>query len=438
MISLQATPFVPGRVRGTIRHGVQAAAPDSLLVVTHEQLNSFDAASAGLIVVGGAPLSHRMIRLLGLGVPTVMVTEQQADQLMEGTEAILDGTTGLLSSSGQAAIVGPHTEPQPPQAATPVNTANGQSVALCASIANLEGAKRAVRYGATAIGLIRSEFLVTPDGRRPDADFYTATLTAIGKAADPLSVTVRLLDIAADKMPPWLEPIPGMGGPLGLQGSRVYGIEPVRSVFHAQVAAMGQLASQFDLRVLVPYVARPEEFVRWRREIETLLPAPMAIGAMAETPAAALSISELLALADFVAIGCNDMMQCLFAADRDVVEVGHLLDPYAPAVFRLLRQVARAVGDAASEIQLCGLLPQVPAALPVLLGLGYRAFSVEPLLIPFLARTVEETDTAAAAPLAVEVCAAPDAASVRTILDAPGSAVGALGLQSEHGATTMR
>ncbi len=427
MIDLHATPFVPGRARGTIHHGVQATTPDKLLVVTHEQLNSFDAPSAGLIVVGGAPLSHRMIHLLGLGIPTVIVTVQQADQLLEGTEAILDGTTGVVSSPEDAYKAEPYTQPQPPRAAVPVKTANGESVALCASIANLEGAKRAVRYGATAIGLIRSEFLVTLDGRQPDADFYATTLTAICEAAVPLSVTFRLLDIAADKIPPWLGSVPGMEGPLGLQGSRLYGIEPVRTVFEAQVAAAGQLASRFDLRLLVPYVTCPEEFMRWRREIEVRLPTPVAVGTMVETPSAALSISELSTLADFVVIGCNDMMQCLFAADRDVVKVSNLLNPYAPAVFRLLRHVAQAMGDATSKVQLCGLLPQVPAALPVLLGLGYRTFSAEPLLIPFLARTVQETDTMVAKRLAADVCAAPDAASVRAILDLRGGAVWALG-----------
>ena len=73
MTDLHATPFVPGRALGIIHHGVQATTPDKLLVVTHEQIKSFDAPSAGLIVVGGAPLSHHMIRLLGLGIPTVMV-----------------------------------------------------------------------------------------------------------------------------------------------------------------------------------------------------------------------------------------------------------------------------------------------------------------------------------------------------------------------------
>ncbi len=426
MINLHATPFVPGRARGTIYHGVQATTPDKLLVVTHEQIKSFDAPSAGLIVVGGAPLSHHMIRLLGLGIPTVMVTVQQAEQLLEGTEAILDGTTGVVSSPAEAHKAEPYTQPQPPQTALPVKTANGDSVALSASIGKLEGAKRAVRYGATAIGLIRSEFLITLDGRQPDTDFYATTLTAICDAAAPLSVTFRLLDIAADKIPPWLGSVPGMEGPLGLQGSRLYGIEPVRSVFEAQVAAVGQLASRFELRLLVPFVACPEEFTCWRREIEALLPKPVAIGTMVETPAAALSIPELSALADFIVIGCNDMMQCLFAADRDVVEVSNLLNPYAPAVFRLLRHVAQAMGDATSKIQLSGLLPQVPAALPVLLGMGYRIFSAEPLLIPFLARTVQETDTKVAKRLAADVCAAPDAASVRAILDLRGGAVWAL------------
>jgi hypothetical protein len=45
------------------------------------------------------------------------------------------------------------------------------------------------------------------------------------------------------------------------------------------------------------------------------------IGAMAETPAAALAIDELADCADFAAVGCNDLMQCFFGVDRDVAEL---------------------------------------------------------------------------------------------------------------------
>ena len=71
-------------------------------------------------------------------------------------------------------------------------------------------------------------------------------------------------------------------------------------------------------------------------------------------------------------------MQCLFAADRDLAEVRHQLDSYSPELFRFLKQAADAAGDNMYKVQLCGLLPQMPGVLPVLLGMGFRVFSVAP------------------------------------------------------------
>jgi phosphoenolpyruvate-protein kinase (PTS system EI component) len=187
----------------------------------------------------------------------------------------------------------------------------------------------------------------------------------------------------------------------------------------AQAEAIGRLASRFPLAVLVPFITDRREFRLRRSAILERLPAPIPVGPVAETPAGALALTELARDGDLVAVGCNDLLQCLFAADRGLPEVAPLVDPYAPSVFRFLRLVAREAGDALERVVLCGLLAQIPGLLPVLIGLGFRAFSVEPLLIPPLAASVAATGTTAAARLAREVCAAPDASDVRLLLDLP-------------------
>jgi len=90
--------------------------------------------------------------------------------------------------------------------------------------------------------------------------------------------------------------------------------------------------------------------------------------------------------------------------------------PYAPLLFRFLQQVALAAGPHLAKVQVCGLLPQLPGVLPVLTGLGYRAFSVEPLLIPYLARTIRQTKLQQAEKLAAQVCDADNSQGVRRLL----------------------
>jgi phosphoenolpyruvate-protein kinase (PTS system EI component) len=134
---------------------------------------------------------------------------------------------------------------------------------------------------------------------------------------------------------------------------------------------------------------------------------------MVETPAAALDIAQFCEAADFVALGTNDLMQCLFAADRDLPELRDYLDPYAPVLYRFLRQVAELAGPHLHRVQVCGALSQLRGVLPLLLGLGYRVFSVDPVFIPYLARDVTATDTTAARALVDTVCGVRTSEEVR-------------------------
>lgn len=423
MGTIRGKPYAFGRAMGSLQLDPTAVTDDAIMLLHPPQLAEFrnrcrqsQCCPAGIIVVNGAPLSHPMIGLLGLERPVVIIQAGDVDRLGQARIVVLDGGRGTIMDAKEAAIAVAETAP-PPAAGESVFTADNQAVRLYASIGNVDAANLAVQRGAAAIGLFRSEFLQPSGGRQPDVEYYLDAFGAVCQAAHPLVVTVRLVDISPDKLPAWLPRDLHPGAPLRMQGSRLYAIEPVRSVFQAEIVALGQLARRYPSRILLPYISQIEELRRWCREIETLLPLPLPIGTMAETPAAILTLRELLDEADFVAIGCNDMMQCLFAADRDSDAVSYLLDPYQTAPLRLLNLAAQWAGADIDRVQLCGLLPQVPSILPVLLGMGYRTFSVEPRQIPYLAQTVGTTDTAVAAKLAAAVCAARDAAEVGALLD---------------------
>jgi len=290
---------------------------------------------------------------------------------------------------------------------------------MLASVRHSQAASRALAVGAESIGLVRSEFLQPADGSRPDKAYYLEAFRAIAEAASGMTVTVRLLDAAADKLPAWLSPNEGAGQALGLQGTRLYSTEPVARVIDAQLAALSELANQYSLRVIVPFIVRLEEFEFWLVRVRERLPDKVRVGVMAETPASVLDIHLLLNNADFVAIGCNDLMQSVFAADRDIAELRHYLDPYAPVLFRLFRQIAEQAGEGLPKVQLCGLLPQIQGVLPVLLGLGYRSFSVDAPFIPHLSSVAARLSRAECQDLARRVCEAWTTQDVLQILQLP-------------------
>jgi phosphoenolpyruvate-protein kinase (PTS system EI component) len=412
---LQVTPFVPGTARGILHRGCRGASSDSILMLTQQEVSELDIRPAGIMVIDGAPLSHPMIRLLTLGIPTVLLTGDTVNRLEQGEEVVINGFQGTIIESPEAGLeTAP--APEPPATGEPIALNDGSHVFLRASILNIDDAALAVKQGAAAIGLVRTEFLLPEKGGLPDAAFYESIFRELCHRASPLSVTLRLPDIAPDKHVPWLAPLAGMSGPLGMQGIRLYDVEPVQGVLRALLDAINRVAEDYELRLLLPYVTSLEEFRYWRSSIEQQLHKDLPIGTMAESPAAVLAMPHWFEVADFVAIGCNDLMQCLFAADRDLAEVRRHLDPNSPELFRFLSQAAEAASDNIDRVQLCGLLSQLPAVLPVLLGMGFRVFSVAPVMIPYLAKIARETCWPRAVELAQQVCMAKNSAQVRELL----------------------
>ena len=414
-VHLTGMPYVPGTARGVLQRGLSANHAGRIVMLEQPLAGPFEPAPAGFVVINGAPLSHAMIPLLGSGVPTVIVSLAQAAALHPGMEVALDGATGLVSSD--TTRITP--VPAPPVSVAGCATADGVSVQLRVSARNRQAVQRAAEIGAESIGLVRSEFIEPTDGRIPDTAFYRDAFRALCEAASGLPVTIRLFDVAADKRPVWLPPDAAAGGVLGRQGVRLYMEEPVQGIYRAQLEAIDAFAGEFELRVLLPYVADSAELTEWSGDVRARLSRPVPVGAMAETPAAALQIGVWLETADFVGIGCNDLMQCLFGADRDRPELARYLDPYAPSLYRFLAQIVAAAGVRLEAVQLCGVLPQLPGVLPILLGLGFRVFSVEAMLLPWLGQTIAQARIETARILAEQVCAAHDAGTVRRLAGAP-------------------
>ncbi|OOG24739.1 phosphoenolpyruvate-protein phosphotransferase [Thioalkalivibrio denitrificans] len=405
----QLTPFAPGQAFAPLQ---RLGEGDGILLLTQDVLDRVVKPPAGIVVVGAAPCSHAMIRLLDLGVPVLTADRMTADALPLGQPVWMDGERGLLIGPGDTQPVAPM--PEPPRG--PVMTADGERVLLHCTVASAAGAALARARGAEAIGLVRTEYLLPEADVPPQRRDYEVAFAALLDAAHPLPVTLRFLDVAVDKRPGWLGARPAQGGPLGMQGARLFGHGPAADVFHAQLGALAHLADRHAPGLLLPYLTSPEEFVHWRDEVRHALPRPLSVGAMVETPALAMMTDTLTGLADSVSLGLNDLMQCLFAADRDQPELAGYLDPHAPGLYRFLSRVAELAEGQVGRVQLCGLLPQLPGTLPALLGLGFRVFSVNPYLVPFMARRVSRIRFAQARDVARQVCAAPDAATVRALL----------------------
>lgn len=354
-LQLRGIPYAPGYAKGRLQRQITKSATDIILLVEQHQFRCVaEHKPAGLVVVDGAPFSHAMIQLLSLEIPIVIIGEKDVNQFPQGIDLEIDGSSGSIKQL-PAPQSRDYRPPPAPLFGQPVQSADAVDVSLCASVSSAE-----------------------------------STTKALNK---------------------------GIKGALGLQGVRLYDWEAIRRVMYAQVSALEHLHSQYRLQLIIPYVSSLGQFRRWRNTIHQLMSKPIPIGAMLETPATVLDINNWLNLADFAAIGTNDLMQCLYGADRDLHQVQRYLNPYNPVLLRVLQQAAKDAGDGISRVQLCGLLTQFPGILPLLLGMGYRLFSVEPRRIPYLARTIAQTNIAQTRQLTQQACSAPNAKSVCKLLN---------------------
>lgn len=198
-----------------------------------------------------------------------------------------------------------------------------------------------------------------------------------------MPTTIRLFDFGGDKIFRW---IPGDDIRLdfAMRGSRLYGGSFFDSLITDQLDSIDILAERFDISILVPYVSNPSEFVELRTRINSKLNRRVKIGAMLETVAMVYSLKEVAQFADFIAIGSNDLLQSFFDVSRTSEFAAKYYLPYSPSLLRLFNELGLESLNLDIPVRICGQLPLLAFWFPLLLGFGFREFSVEPFALSAL------------------------------------------------------
>ena len=262
-------------------------------------------------------------------------------------------------------------------------TLGGIEIGVMANVRSREDVARAMERGADGIGLFRTEpFFMSAKHFPSDKEFADFLVNSLDPARGR-HIDVRLLDIGADKNPPYLH-LPTEPDPfLGRRGVRVLHEYP--DLLEAQLRAVLEVSQRFRIGVMIPMVTTESDVVQVASRLHELA-AEMGvhelprIGAMIETPAAALSIPCLKKHLDFFSIGSNDLTQYTMAAGRENPMVTEYFIDDHPAVLRLIELVVRESGDA--PVSLCGELAGRIDVMPSLLRTGIRSLSVPAALVP--------------------------------------------------------
>jgi phosphotransferase system enzyme I (PtsI) len=373
---------------------------------------------AGIVTETGSRTSHVAIIARSLGIPAVVgVGDGLADLVADGSVLIVDGRSGRVLLDPSDATVAEHRKELERieqldrellrYVDLPAESRDGVRVLMLANIETADEVADALAHGAEGIGLFRTEFLYMNRRDLPSEDEQVEAYRAVLAAAAPREVVIRTLDLGGDKVPSGLDLAEEANPALGLRGIRMYQDRP--EVFRTQLRALLRASSAGELKILVPMVSGLSEFQFARRMLEevarelSLEGARVPLGAMIETPAAAV-ISDLLApQADFLSIGTNDLLQYTLAVDRTNEQVAYLYEPLHPAHLRMIGQISAAGRRAGIVVGMCGEMASDPLHCWILMALGIGELSMAPFAIPLLKKILRASTAAEARSLLAEV-----------------------------------
>jgi phosphotransferase system enzyme I (PtsP) len=222
--------------------------------------------------------------------------------------------------------------------------------------------------------------------RMPSTTEQQALYNAVFAAAGDMPVTFRTLDIGGDKILPYMQSIEEENPALGWRAIRIGLDRP--GLLRAQVRALLKAAAGRPLKIMFPMIATCDEFVRAKSIVERessylsrhgyLLPADLKIGVMLEIPSLLFQIDEICQAADFISVGSNDLMQFLFAVDRENRMVANRFDALSAPSLRALKLIAETANAAGCPVTICGEIGGHPLEALALIGLGFHSLSMSP------------------------------------------------------------
>jgi len=424
LLALQGTP------------GTGTDIPQDAILIARDllpsQLVSLDAARVGAIcMAAGGPTSHAAILAAALGIPSLVALGPAVLEIENGTALLVDASAGLLQvdppdsalreARGRLAVRRRQLAEAAAAAGTQCRMADGTRIEVLANVGSLAEAQAAVRNGAEGCGLLRTEFLFLERTEPPGESEQLARYQEIATAFADRPVVIRTLDIGGDKPIPYL-PLPHEDNPaLGLRGVRTSLWNP--DLLRMQLRAILRVRPSGQCRILLPMITDAAEVRAVRRMVEEERAAvdnasevAIRVGAMIETPAAAMTAEIIAREADFLSLGTNDLTQYALAMDRGHAELAPRLDALHPAVLRLIAQTTAAAKAHSRTVAVCGGLASDPLAVPVLIGLGVEELSVVPSAVGELKALIGALDLVACRELARMSLEQESAAAVRALL----------------------
>ena len=361
------------------------------------------------VIRQGSSNSHTAILARVMNIPSLVLTDIDIDQALNGRTMIVDGFAGnyyidpddetMAKMLEKKKGAGEYKAELEKYRGLESVTRKGRHISLFANIGSPDDIKYVLDGDAEGIGLLRSEFLYLGRDDFPTEDELFNAYKSVVEAMKGKKVVIRTLDIGADKKVEYFHLAPEENPALGYRGIRICLTQhdifrtQLRAIYRA--SAYGKVAIMFPMIISVKEVREIKAFcasVVDELEKEGIKTSPVELGIMIETPAAAI-ISDLLAKeVDFFSVGTNDLTQYTLAIDRQNEKLDSFYDAHHEAILRSLALIASNAHKEGIWAGICGELGGDLSLTDEFLRMGYDELSVAPSRILELRKKVIESE----------------------------------------------
>jgi phosphotransferase system, enzyme I, PtsP len=353
----------------------------------------------GLVLEEAGASSHIAIVARALSIPAVSDIANISEIVEHGDAIIVDGDAGEIYLRPPADVEAAYAEKARMRAKrqaqyralrdTPTVSVDGVSIGLNMNAGLLVDMPHLAETGAKSIGLFRTELQFMLASRFPRPGAQQQLYRAILDAAGDREVTFRTLDIGGDKLLPYMKGFEEENPALGWRALRIGLDRP--ALLRMQFRAFIRAATGRNLKIMAPMVSTVDEYrvarsmfdheLNWSLSRGHEPPRTTSLGVMVEVPSLLWQLDEIAAAADFLSVGSNDLMQYLYAADRDNRRVANRFDPLSVGFLRALRSIAQAGQRHETPVTLCGEMGGQTLEAMTLMAIGYRELSMSPTSI---------------------------------------------------------
>lgn len=378
--------------------------PAALLDFDHKKLK-------GVILEKGSYSNHVAIVARALGIPVVGQAGDIHNFIVSGDRVIVDGDHGMVYIGPGDYIVDLYTKSLETRARRSSLyqrqmqqqsvTVDGLKISVMMNAGLMTEVDSVAALGAEGIGLYRTELSFMGWQKYPlvvtQAEFYGQILDKM--AGKP--VVFRTLDIGGDKPLPYFKAPEEENPALGWRAVRIGMDRP--AVLRTQFRAFIRASKGRPIKIMLPFVTEVAEFDRARQFLQMEIfraeqngievPEKIELGLMLEVPALLWQLDTLLKSVDFISVGTNDLMQYLFAADRNNFAIRNRYDALSPAMLTVLKEIAEKCNAANVPVSVCGEMAGQPLEAMVLIALGFRTLSVSAQSVEAVKVMVPTLDT---------------------------------------------